>query len=33
MIEATMEKLVLMKLHGMAEGLREQMNNPEYKDL
>jgi hypothetical protein len=33
MIEATMEKLLLMKLHGMAEGLREQMNNPEYKDL
>jgi DNA replication protein DnaC len=33
MIEATMEKLLLMKLHGMAEGLREQMKNPEYKDL
>ena len=33
MIEATIEKLLLMKLHGMAEGMREQMNNPEYKDL
>ena len=33
MIEPTMEKLLLMKLHGMAEGLREQMSNPEYKDL
>jgi DNA replication protein DnaC len=33
MIEATMEKLIAMKLHGMAEGLREQMNNPQYKDL
>jgi DNA replication protein DnaC len=33
MIEPTMEKLLLMKLHGMAEGLREQMGNPEYKDL
>jgi DNA replication protein DnaC len=33
MIEPTMEKLLLMKLHGMAEGLREQMSNPDYKDL
>jgi DNA replication protein DnaC len=33
MIEATMEKLLLMKLYGMAEGLREQMNTPEYGDL
>jgi DNA replication protein DnaC len=33
MIEATMEKLLLMKLHGMAEGLKEQLNNPEYKDF
>lgn len=32
MIEATMEKLILMKLHGMAEGLREQMNSA-YHDL
>lgn len=33
MIEATMEQLLLMKLFGMAEGLKEQMNNPEYRDL
>lgn len=33
MIEATMEKLLLMKLHGMAEGLKEQMNSPAYRDL
>lgn len=33
MIEATVEKLVLMKLHGMVEGIREQMNSPEYRDL
>jgi DNA replication protein DnaC len=33
MIEATIEKLLLMKLHGMAEGLREQMNSVEYRDL
>ena len=26
MIEAVVEKLILMKLHGMAEGLREQLN-------
>ncbi len=31
MIEATIEKLLLMKLHGMAQGLREQ-DNPEYRD-
>lgn len=33
MIEATMEKLFLMKLFGMTEGLKEQMNNPQYSDL
>jgi len=33
MIEATIEKLLAMKLHGMEEGLREQMNSLEYKDL
>jgi hypothetical protein len=33
MIEATVEQLYLMKLFGMAEGLREQMNGPEYRDL
>jgi len=33
MIEATMEKLLLMKLYGMAEGLKEQMNSLEYRDL
>jgi DNA replication protein DnaC len=33
MIEATIEKLLLMKLHGMAEGVREQMNSPSYRDL
>jgi len=33
MIEATIEKLLLMKLYGMAEGLKEQMNNPQYRDL
>ena len=33
MIEATIEKLLLMKLHGMAEGLKEQMNSHEYRDL
>ena len=33
MIEATIGKLLLMKLHGMAEGVREQMNSPEYRDL
>jgi DNA replication protein DnaC len=33
MIEATMEKLIIMKLSGMAEGLREQMSNPAYGDL
>lgn len=33
MIEATVEKLLLMKLHGMVEGLREQMNSPEYRDI
>jgi hypothetical protein len=32
MIEAIIEKLLLMKLYGMAEGLREQMNNV-YRDL
>ena len=33
MIEATIEKLIAMKLSGMAEGLQEQMNNHAYKDL
>lgn len=33
MIEATMEKLHAMKLHGMAEGVRDQMNSPAYRDL
>jgi DNA replication protein DnaC len=33
MIEATMEKLIIMKLSGMAEGLREQVSNPAYGDL
>lgn len=33
MIEATVEKLFLMKLHGMAEGLQEQMMSPHYRDL
>jgi DNA replication protein DnaC len=33
MIEATIVKLIAMKLSGMAEGLQEQMNNPAYKDL
>lgn len=32
MIEATMEKLLLMKLYGMVEGLKEQ-TNPEYRDF
>jgi DNA replication protein DnaC len=33
MIEAVAEKLIVMKLHGMAEGLREQLNTPAYRDL
>lgn len=33
MIEATIEQLLSMKLYGMVEGLREQMNNPQYHDL
>jgi DNA replication protein DnaC len=33
MIEATIEKLLAMKLYGMEQGLREQMNSLEYKDL
>ena len=32
MIEATIEKLIAMKLSGMAEGLQEQLNNNAYKD-
>ena len=32
MIEATIEKLLLMRLFGMAEGVREQMNDA-YRDL
>jgi DNA replication protein DnaC len=33
MIEATIEKLIAMKLSGMAEGLQEQISNHVYKDL
>ncbi len=33
MIEAIIEKLIVMKLSGMAEGLREQMNSHAYRDL
>ena len=33
MIEATMEKLISMKLHGMAEAVQEQMKNRAYKEL
>jgi DNA replication protein DnaC len=33
MIDATIEKLIAMKLSGMAEGLQEQMLNNAYKDL
>lgn len=33
MIEATMEKLILMKLHGMVEAVQEQMKNRTYKEL
>jgi DNA replication protein DnaC len=33
MIEATVEKLILMKLNGMAEAVQEQMKNRAYKDL
>ena len=33
MIEATVEKLISMKLHGMAEAVQEQMKNRVYKDL
>lgn len=33
MIEATVEKLITMKLHGMAEAVQEQMKSRMYKDL
>lgn len=33
MIEATVEKLTSMKLHGMAEGIRAQMISAAYSDL
>jgi len=33
MIEATVEKLITMKLHGMAKAVQEQMKNRTYKDL
>ncbi len=33
MIESTVEKLILMKLHGMAEAVQEQMKNRAYKEL
>ncbi len=33
MIEGTVEKLILMKLHGMAEAVQEQMMTSAYKEL
>lgn len=33
MIEATIDKLILMKLYGMAEGIKEQLINTAYKEL
>jgi len=33
MIEATVDKLITMKLHGMAEAVQEQMKSRAYKDL
>jgi len=33
MIEAVIEKLTAMKLHGMSEGLKEQTNSTAYRDL
>ena len=33
MIEAVVEQLLAMKLYGMAEGVREQMNSSAYRDL
>jgi DNA replication protein DnaC len=33
MIEATVEKLISMKQHGMAEAVQEQMKNRAYKEL
>lgn len=33
MIEATVEKLITMKLHGLAEAVQEQMKTRAYKDL
>jgi DNA replication protein DnaC len=33
MIEAVMEQLIAMKLTGLAEGIREQMNTPAYHDI
>jgi DNA replication protein DnaC len=33
MIEAVIENLTAMKLHGMSEGLKEQMNSAAYRDL
>lgn len=33
MIEATVEKLILMKLHGMAEAVQKQMKNRAYKEV
>lgn len=33
MIEATVEKLITMKLHGMANAVQEQMKSRAYKDL
>lgn len=33
MIEATVDKLITMKLHGMAEAVQEQIKSRAYKDL
>lgn len=33
MIEATLQKLTLMKLHGLAEGIQEQIQTSAYKEL
>lgn len=33
MIEATVEKLILMKLHGMAEAVQKQIKNRAYKEV
>ena len=33
MIEATIQKLITMKLHGMADAVQEQIKNRAYKEL